>query len=231
MKTRHRTFIIALVGALIGSTALMCARTVEAGSGDYKKLAAEWWKWVYSVPCTGALCPNPVIESTGDYAVVGQHGDVWFLAGTFGGAVTRHAFVPEGSAIFFPVINAAYFDSPNNCGQGPNSLSVQEGRDAIAPFIDGAINLSAALDGHSLKMFREQSVVFAVSMPKDNLYDFFGIPCAQGIYSPAVDDGYYVLIKGLSAGSQTLIIHAENPSLPLLVDVTYHLTVVPLKLK
>lgn len=192
---------------------------------------------VYSIPCTTAFCPNPVIDTTGDYGVVGQHGDVWFLAGTFGGTVTRNVYVPEGTPIFFPVVNTVFFDSPNACGQDSVSLSVEEGRAAIAPAIDAAINLSATLDGKRVKIVREQSVVFALPMPKDNLLEYFGVPCAQGIYSPAVDDGYYVLLKKLDAGSHTLHIHAEiPPRLPerpgtFVTDVTYNLTVVPLTLK
>jgi hypothetical protein len=231
MKIRHSRMSMTVIGALCGIMVLVSARPGEAGSGDYGKFAAEWWKWVYSIPCTTAFCPNPVIETTGDYGVVGQHGDVWFLAGTFGGTVTRHVYVPEGSPIFFPVVNSLFFDSPNACGQDSVSLSVAEGRAAIAPFIDGAIKLSATLDGKPLKIVREQSVVFGVPMPKDNLLEYFGVPCAQGIYSPAVDDGYYVLIKKLDAGSHIVHIHGEVPSNNFVTDVTYHLTVVPLKLK
>ena len=73
--------------------------------------------------------------------------------------------------------------------------------------------------------------VFGVALPKDNLFDFLGFPCAQGIYSPAVDDGYYVLLKKLDAGSHIVHIHAEIPSSDFVTDVTYHLTVVPLNLK
>lgn len=229
---RHGRRLTATIGLVCAITALVSAGPAKAGSGEYKSLAAEWWKWVYSVPCTNALCPNPVLETTGDYGAVGQHGDVWFLAGTFGGTVTRNVYVPEGSPVFFPVVNNAFFDSPNACGQGPDSVSIKDGRAAIAQFIDAAINLSATLDGAPVKMFREQSVVFALSLPKDNLYDYLGIPCAQGIYSPAVDDGYYVLLKGLSAGSHTVHIHAEIPILPaFFLDTTYNLTVVPLTLK
>jgi hypothetical protein len=122
MKIRHGRTLMTIIAALCGIMVLVSARPGEAGSGDYGKFAAEWWKWVYSIPCTTALCPNPVIETTGDYGVVGQHGDVWFLAGTFGGTATRHVYVPEGSPIFFPVVNSLFFDSPNACGQDSVSL-------------------------------------------------------------------------------------------------------------
>jgi len=226
MKMRRSKILIAITGALCGIMVLVSARTGEAGSGDYGKLAAEWWKWVYSIPCTTAFCPNPVIDTTGDYGAVGQHGEVWFLAGTFGGAVTRNVYVPEGSPVFFPVANNAFFDTPNACGQGPVSFSVEEMRAIVAAVTDKAINLSATLDGKPLKIVREQSVVFDLPIPKDNLAE----PCAQGIYSPAVDDGYYVLLKKLDAGLHTLHFHAEIPP-GFVTDVTYKLTVVPLQLK
>ena len=49
----------------------------------------------------------------------------------------------------------------------------------------------------------------------------------DGIYSPAVDDGYYVKLNPLAVGSHTLHIHAEQPSAGLVLDVTYNLNVVP----
>src|SRR5213592_4117053 len=104
MKIQQRRMAMTIIGTLCGIITLASSRPSEAGSSDYRQLAAEWWKWAYSVPCTAALCPNPVIDTTGDFAAVGQHGDVWFLAGAFGGTVTRHASVPEGSPLFFPVV-------------------------------------------------------------------------------------------------------------------------------
>lgn len=89
-------------------------------------------------------------------------------------------------------------------------------------------NLWATLDGKPLRMQRVQSVVFEISLPKDNIYDtvFGWSPCPQGVYSPAVDDGYYVLLLPLKKGSHTLTFHADD-----FLDVTYNLIVVPVKLK
>jgi hypothetical protein len=54
-----------------------------------------------------------------------------------------------------------------------------------------------------------------------------------GIYSPAVDDGFSVLLELLPIGHHALHFHAENPSaVPAFsLDVTYNLTVVPVLLK
>jgi len=55
----------------------------------------------------------------------------------------------------------------------------------------------------------------------------FGTP---GTYFPVVDEGFYVMLKPLSVGTHTLTIHEEFLSFDVVLDVTYHLTVVPLPL-
>ncbi len=204
-------------------------RAVQLGQ-PAKELSAEWWQWVWSIP--GSV--NPLLDATGDYCAVGQHGDVWFLTGNFGGTTVRTCIVPEGKTLFFPVVNFGPFDSPNQCGQGPESLgSVKDMRALAAATIDGATNLSVTLDGKPVKQIRRvRSEVFEVSMPPDNVYVSLGItPCDPGVYSPAVDDGYYVHINPLEAGSHTLHMHAELPDSGFVLDVTYNLTVVPVKLR
>jgi hypothetical protein len=47
-----------------------------------------------------------------------------------------------------------------------------------------------------------------------------------GIFSPAVDDGYYVKLKQLRIGAHTLHLRAETAT-DVAQDVTYSLTVVP----
>jgi hypothetical protein len=198
----------------------------------YSELAAEWWKWAWSISCAGDFCPNPVIDETGDYCAVGQHGDVFFLAGSFGQTVTRNCSIPEGVNIFFPVINNGIYDSPDACGQGAESYSVAEIRKMNTDLIDMAANLSATLDGRPLRMVRERSVVFGAPIPKDNIFAYWGYtPCDAGVYSPAADEGYYVLLNPLKKGKHTVHIHAEFPAFDWVLDVTYNLDVVPVKLK
>ena len=56
-----------------------------------------------------------------------------------------------------------------------------------------------------------------------------------GTYSPAIDDGFYVMLRPLGIGTHTL--HFEGASAgcslsgPFSVDVTYNLTIVPVSLK
>jgi hypothetical protein len=108
-------------------------------------------------------------------------------------------------------------------------------RKASAEFIDGITNLSVTVDGIAIKKLRRvQSQVFEVALPANNVFvtactGLGGLPA--NVYSPAVDDGFYVLLDSLSLGDHALHFHAENPSQGFTEDVTYNLTVVPVLLK
>jgi hypothetical protein len=235
MKNSTRRFIaIAVVGlALITPIKMAFADSEKVGVTDsalFKRLSAEWWQWALSIPTS----VNPMLDTTGQNGVVGQRGSIWFLAGTFGGGtVTRTCAVPEGRALFFPVINQINFNTPNVCGQDSNNIPVSVLRAASATFINGATKLSVTFDGKRIKdVIRVQSEVFEVALPKNNV---FNAPCTganlgdvpAGIYSPAVDEGFYVLLDPLDIGKHALHFHAENPSQGVTQDVTYNLTVVP----
>jgi hypothetical protein len=166
--------------------------------------------------------------------MVGQRGSIWFLAGEFGGSgVTRTCSVPAGVSLFFPIANAINFNTPNVCGQGPADLTVKDMRALSKATIDGVDNLLLAVDGknYTKLVHRVQSPVFSVALPKDNLFDAEcsgagGVPA--GIYSPAVDDGYYAIIEPLTPGKHTMRYHVEGN---VSGDVRYHLTAVPMSTK
>jgi len=195
------------------------------GVGNQSGPSTEWWQWALSIPSS----VNPLLDTTGDQCMVGQHGSTFFLAGSWvAGPVTRDCDIPQTASLFFPVINEINFDTPGQCGQGA-ALSAAYYRTLSKAFVDGAANMSVTLDGHSVGPVRRiVSPVFEVALPEDNI---FGGACApdltDGIYSPAVDDGYYVKLNPLAVGSHTLHIHAEQPSAGFVLDVTYHLNVVP----
>jgi hypothetical protein len=226
MKKNRKGFLV-IVG--IGLALMMPICTALAESLD--RLSAEWWQWALSIPTS----VNPQIDPTGQNAVVGQRGSVWFLAGVFfGGTATRTFSVPEGTQLFVPVINSVQINTPNVCGQ-IGTLSVKELRASAAAFIDGATNLSVTVEGVPIKnLQRVRSRIFVVALPVDNI---FNSPCGgpgtvpPGIYSPAVDDGFYVLLDPLPLGHHALHFHSENPSQNFMEDVTYNLTVVPVSLK
>jgi hypothetical protein len=225
MKSNTRRFI-AIVG-IIGLGLLMPLKAALADSESFQKLSAEWQQWALSIPTDH----NPQLDTTGKDCMVGQHGSAWFLAGTFnGGSATRTCAVPGDNPIYFPVINSVNINVPNVCGQGPDNVSSADLRALSAAFVDGATNLSAAIDGKAIKqLVRVRSDVFEVALPEDNVFNVLcGGPgtVPAGIYSPAVDDGLYVRLNPLKIGNHTLHIHAENSSAGFALDVTYNLTVV-----
>ena len=220
MNSKTRRFIVSVT---IGAGLLLPLNRAFADSASVKQLSAEWWQWALSIPTP----ENPQLDTTGEDCVVGQRGEVWFLAGVFGGGtVTRTCSVPANKSLFFPVANSVFFDSPNVCGQG-DSIPVKDMRDFNANLINGATNLLVEVDGKRIgNLHRVQSKVFEVALPEENVFDAFCGPAGfpAGIYSPAVDDGYYVRLNPLAVGNHTLHFHAEGPG--GFQDVTYHLTVV-----
>ena len=226
MKSNMRRCIAIVV---TGLGLMMPINMAFAHPESFKKLSAEWWQWALSIPTS----ENPQLDTTGGKCVVGQHGFVWFLAGIFGGGtVTRTCSVPANKVIYFPVINSVNINTPNVCGQGPDNIPVEDLRALSATFIDRATNLSIEVDGEATKNLRRvQSRVFYVALPEDNVFD---APCTGAglgnvpaeIYSPAVDDGFYVRLKPLEIGNHALHFHAEGPD-GFIQDVTYNLTVVP----
>lgn len=70
--------------------------------GSSAALQGRWWSWAASEP-DGT---NPVVDRDGSQCGRNQPGDVWFLAGTFGGQVKRDCRIPHGWPIALPVINS-----------------------------------------------------------------------------------------------------------------------------
>jgi hypothetical protein len=194
--------------------------------GSLPELTAEWWQWALSIPTP----QNPQLDTTGEKGVLGQRGPVWFLAGVFGGVTaTRTCSVPEGKALFFPVINDVEINTPNVCGSGPGNVSVKILRATSAANMNGAVNLSVTVDGIAVKNLRRvQSDVFEVALPADSVFvaPCYPLPVPDGVYSPAVSDGYYVLLNPLPVGNHTIHFYGENPAGTPAQSVTYNLTVV-----
>jgi hypothetical protein len=231
MQSKTRQFLT--IVSLIGLGLMLSLHGALADEPSFKELSAEWQQWVLSIPTP----VNPLLDITGEHCMVGQRGAVWFLTGTsFGGTVTRACDVPEGKPLFFPVVNSVNINSPNVCGQDATNLSVQDLRAASAGCIDEATNLSVKVDGTTLQQLqRVKSIVFEVALPEANVFD---APCIDaglgnvpaGIYSPAVDDGFYVRLEPLEVGLHTLRIQGTSPCFNSNLDVTYHLTVAPVEL-
>lgn len=226
-----------IVGAAVGVVLPMQLALADDGAaiGPLSELTAEWWQWALSIPTD----QNPQSDPTGQYCMVGQRGPLWFLAGTFNGnSVTRACSVPEDKTLFFPVANAININSPNVCGSPSGNESVKDLRASSKATIDGTTDLGVQVDGKPANKLiqRVQSQVFEVALPEENVFDkgcigagFGNVPA--GIYSPAVDDGYYVTLGPLKRGVHTIHLQAVAGPNGSNEDVTYTLTVVPVLTK
>ena len=192
----------------------------------FKEWTAQWWQFVLSFP----FDVNPLLDETGDRCAIGQRGPVWFLMGTVAGESNRTCSIPEGKALFFPIINSVDVNVTNQ--------TAKELRAELEPCFDAVRNLSVEVDGKPIRKlknhFRVRSEVFEVTLPQGNV---FGLD--PGSYSPAVDDGYYVMLEPLAVGKHTLHFGgSSDPSAACIfypdgfsVDVTYSLDIVPVSLK
>lgn len=180
---------------------------------SYAQWAAAWWQWTFSIPAD----VNPLLDSTGENADIGQGGAVWFLAGNLGGTSVREVTVPAGKALFFPILNQPWVQFPED-----PPFTIPELREILRPGMDNA-KLYCEIDGRAvedLAGYREESSVFTTTVPEGNL---LGMPA--GDYEPCVDNGYYLMLSPLSFGSHTIHFTAENADGSFALDVTYHLTV------
>src|ERR1700704_5142201 len=74
---------------------------------DPGQLSTRWWQQSLSIPAA----QNPITDETGQFCVIGQHGDIWFLHGSLGDQergrpIERHCTIATGKTIFLPIINS-----------------------------------------------------------------------------------------------------------------------------
>lgn len=191
---------------------------------SYGEWSGAWWAWVTAQPAS----VNPVLDPTGANCAQGQAGQVWFLAGTFGGTVVRSCTIPSGTSLFFPLANLETDNFPTPPSTEPTQLSVDQLTAKCLADI-GSPALSAEVDGSAIENLLDYAVeptLFQYTVPSgdDSLYDFFGLPDVEGPTPPpgAVSCGYYLMLAPLPPGQHTIHFAAAG-----FLDVTYNLTVVP----
>ena len=183
----------------------------------YSQWSARFWQWSLELP----LAQNPPFG--GAPCTSGQSGHVWFL---YGGPAMVNCTVPNGTALYFPIIDAEC----SNLDPIPYHGETAAERSACAKaWIDNATDLSATIDGvpiRNLERYRIQSGDFQFFVPPDNILGIAGP--AMGLSS---DDGYYLMLAPLSRGNHTIRIHAvqhdlSDPSqVAFVIDTTINLTV------
>jgi hypothetical protein len=204
---------------------------------QYPQLSADWWQWALTQPVN----TNPLLDTTGADASNNQpaNGDVFYLAGLVSlnagleASVERTITIPPGKRLFFPILNSEA-DIPSSV---LGSTTVPQLRAEAAFFADQIQSLFLTIDGKDagdLTAYRTVSPVFSfVLPPQDNLYQFFGLNIS-GLVSPAVADGYYVLLTPLPPGKHTIVFGGTTKTLDqngqpqiFSLRITYHITVAP----
>ncbi len=193
----------------------------------YGQWAASWWQWALQTPAN----INPLLDK-GDCSV-GQKGHVWFLGGTFSGeTVVRNCTVPTGTKLFFPLANASYGAFLND----PPETRTEESLRAQVDYLKKAniTLLEVKIDGVQVmnpSQYFEQSPLFDVQLPTDNIYGVDESVVPQLLLSPSVDQGYYLFLQPLPPGAHTITWKAKvvsvEPNITVEQNVTYNIVVTP----
>lgn len=238
---RRLPFVIAVVAGVIMSGAI-ALDLASAGRTNpriapiqsrphgktYGAWAAEWWQWALGMPPS----VNAILDETGEFCAEGQTGHVWFLGGTFGfSPVERECTVPSGTALFFPLVNTGYgafLDDP------PEQRTEEFLRAQIA--CEEPTELFAVIDGVEVEdpfQYFEQSPLFDVQLPEDNIFGATPEDIPELLLSPTVDQGYYLFLAPLPPGEHVIEWRAvwddpePDPICETTQDITYYLTVSP----
>jgi len=190
----------------------------------YGEWSGAWWQWALSIPAKA----YPPMDPDGAQCGTLQRGQVWFLAGTGAGSVTRTCTIPSGRAILIPIIN--YLNDYPCPEPPPFQPAPGQSIDAFlaagaAQVVDFVDLLEAELDGRpvvNLTTFRARSPLIGFTAAA-NLQVFDS--CITGSPQLGVSDGYWIMLKPPSVGTHTLRIKGRNPLFPVTVEATYQLTI------
>ena len=191
----------------------------------------EWWAWMGQYPYAVSPIADSGVVTYGD-ADEQPAGNVWFLAGTFGGPGERTLTVPKNKALLVPLINWDVW-APEDCwwigaSEEPDTCSAADLQGFLDTFMtENVTGLSMTLDGQAITGlfdYRASSGAFSLDLLADSLWTDFGY--TPGVRNPNISDGYYVMVKPLSVGAHELHFTADVDG-STSQDMTYHLTVAP----
>ena len=174
----------------------------------YSKLAKEWLRWTMAQPHS----TGPILDETGASCANDQQGKVWFLAGTFGGAVERDCTIPEHKALYFPLINRWIIPNAESADEPEEIEGYLEWiPDYFADYRAHTCELTLRLDGEDIlpdletldaELYVEVLEPFDLYLNDDNWASQWGKP---GGHLPAAwVDGHWALLEPLSPGDHVL---------------------------
>jgi hypothetical protein len=198
------------------------------GGQTYGRWAAEWWQWALGVPAL----TNPLLDATGEHCTQRQVDNVWFLAGSVGpDPVVRECTIPEGKALFFPLINNFFGASLSDLPETRTEEFVRAAAACVFP-----VELFAEIDGFKIRRLdrfftgepRSQSPFFNVQLPPGNIFGVDAGSVPELVLTPSAEQGYYLFVRPLSLGEHTVRWQAEGcVASDSIQDITYNLTIVP----
>lgn len=217
---------LAFTGSSLSQAAPNQIPAHSSAYGGYAQLTARWLEWIIAIP----VASSPLIDDTGANAAVGQSGRVWFLAGTiFSGTATRNITVPAGTALFFPIVNFFWLNTPEYGDPAWSPSHEIAVRSLLASHVDTAQGLLLEIDGQAVPnvdKLRVSGAVGQCTAPTSAADNIFGIDLLPGLHE-CVADGYWALLPPLSVGHHTIRFAGGLTSAGFALDVTYHVTVTP----
>ncbi len=241
---------------LLAATTLLLVATVSAGDGKgnlgnpgvlppqshaFGKTYGEWlmesYKWRESFPVQA----NPMMDTTGEFAGLGQRGPVWFL-GTYAWneKIERRLTIPARKAVFLIIEDTRWATTPADLN--PDGSTVLKDEEVIAgnkAYEDTATDLVCEIDGRpirNLTRYHFASPVFSFTFPDFPMEDIFFnyenplppealVQSGGWVSNPSMIDGYALLLAPLRVGRHTIHVSGYNAAWDNWYEVTYHITV------
>ena len=180
-------------------------RALFKNQNIYGVLGGHWWVWAYDTEF------QMFAEGEVDCSL-GQSGQVWFLAGTFGGTVERSCTISRKKSLFIPLVNYGFY---YEAGVDPPVLDLTLEEKRI--FLNGQIGGGSLSDPEAVKILAETfEIVSTVACDLHATLDgeplVFTTPIVRSQSGPftlttdneAAADGYYALIAPLKKGLHEL---------------------------
>ena len=183
---------------------------------SYNQLIEKWTNWFVTEP----IATHPAFDPDGRFCDRNQEGDVWFLAGTYGGVIDRTCEVPAGKALFLPLGGVFVSFAPEFPVEDDPCLQMGSTLEKLRCDVNNDIptapstRYQVTLDGvpvEDLFAYRTQSLPggFTLRVPNPSFITDLGLPAGNRF--PAVADGHFLLLKPLKPGEHTLTLRMINP--------------------
>jgi hypothetical protein len=198
----------------------------------YGKSYAEWtilWNQVFM----GFDCDhNPWLNP--GHVLFYESGPVYLMAGIKPPNTSENVTVPHGKAILFPLTNYLNdYPCPDPSWQPAPGQTMEEFLTEFIVWFNSIVtDLSVTIDGSPVSNLESYAVIsplfYFTGHPSLVSCDpTFSDPCVTGEEQPAVNGGYYLMLKPLSKGTHTVHYHSltDFPWGAFEQDGTFNITV------